>query len=186
MTVKRFNRAAAEGDGKEACEQLTSAARTPAGGLQCESAIDQLGKLGGEQTKRRLAAVEVRNVKVNGDRATAEAQIPTQTPATLQLEKVSRSGLGGQPRGQTGHVHMVRLVRPDGHDRPLVPSAPEFDGLFLSYGLSYLRRPISLQARGGIELFRGAIERAQTEEEVVRNTAAAAACHVAIARPATA
>jgi hypothetical protein len=90
MTVKRFNRAAAEGDGQEACDQLTSAARTPAGGLQCESAIDQLGKLGGEQTKRRLAAVEVRNVKVDGDRATAEAQIPTQTPATLQLEKVSR------------------------------------------------------------------------------------------------
>ena len=96
MTVKRFNRAAAEGDGQEACDQLTSAARTPAGGLQCESAIDQLGKLGGEQTKRRLAAVEVRNVKVDGDRATAEAQIPTQTPATLQLEKVSRRGFNGK------------------------------------------------------------------------------------------
>ncbi|MBA3420759.1 MAG: hypothetical protein H0U12_02515 [Thermoleophilaceae bacterium] len=40
------------------------------------------------QTKQRLAAIEVRRIKVSGDRATAEAQIPTQTAGTLQLEKV--------------------------------------------------------------------------------------------------
>jgi hypothetical protein len=88
--VERFYRAAAHGDGKEACEQLTPAARAPAGGLRCEPAIDQLGSLGGVQTERRLAAVEIRGIKVSGDRATAEAQIPTQTPATIQLEKVPR------------------------------------------------------------------------------------------------
>ncbi len=88
--VKRFYRAAAQGDGKEACEQLTPVARAPAGGLRCEPAIDQLGSLGGVQTERRLAAVEVRNIKVSGDRATAVTQIPTQTPATIQLEKVPR------------------------------------------------------------------------------------------------
>ena len=89
-TVKRFNRAAAEGDGALACKELTPAARAPAGGLECESTIDQLETLGGERTKRRLAAVAVRNVRVDGNRASAEAQVPTQTPSTLQLEKVSR------------------------------------------------------------------------------------------------
>ena len=89
-TIKRFNPAAAEGNGAEACDQLTSAARAPAGGLRCEATIDQLARLGGAQTKRRLAAVEVRNVRVSGDTATAESQIPTQSPATLQLEKVTR------------------------------------------------------------------------------------------------
>lgn len=88
--IKRFNRAAAEGDGPQACDQLTQAARAPAGGLRCESTIDQLGRLGGAQTKRRLAAVDVRNIEVSGSTATAETQIPTQTPATLQLEKVTR------------------------------------------------------------------------------------------------
>jgi hypothetical protein len=86
-TIKRFNQAAAEGDGKKACEQLTPAARAT-GGLRCEAVIDQLGRLGGEAAKRRLAAVEVRNVRVNGNTATAEAQIPTQNPTTLQLEKI--------------------------------------------------------------------------------------------------
>lgn len=89
-TIKRFNRAAAEGDGKEACAELTPEARAPAGGLQCEWAIDQLGRLGGEQTRRRMGAVEIRNVKVTGKWASAEARIPTQSPTTLRLEKVSR------------------------------------------------------------------------------------------------
>jgi hypothetical protein len=88
-TIKRFNRAAAEGDGKEACDQLTPGAQAT-GGLRCETVIDQLGRLGGEAAKRRLAAVEVRNVTVSGKTATAEAQIPTQSPTRLQLEKVPR------------------------------------------------------------------------------------------------
>lgn len=87
-TLERFYAAAGEGNGRQACERLTPAARAPAGGLECETAIDQLGRLGGEQTQRRFAAVEVRNVRVDGDRATAQVQIPTQTPTTLQLEKV--------------------------------------------------------------------------------------------------
>jgi hypothetical protein len=96
-TIKRFNRAAAAGDGTKACAELTPEARAPAGGLQCEWAIDQLGRLGGEQTRRRMGAVEVRNVKVTGKWATAEALIPTQTPTTLQLEKVPRRVLSWKP-----------------------------------------------------------------------------------------
>jgi hypothetical protein len=78
-TIERFNRAAAEGDGKEACDQLTPGAQAT-GGLRCESVIDQLGRLGGKAAKRRLAAVEVRNVTVSGKTAMAEAQVPTQSP----------------------------------------------------------------------------------------------------------
>ena len=89
-TIKVFYRVAAEGDGEEACEQLTPAAQTPAGGVRCEDAIDQLGDLGGEAAKRRLAAVEVRNVEVRGEQAMAEAVIPTQAPTTLRLRKVER------------------------------------------------------------------------------------------------
>lgn len=89
-TIKTFHRAAAEGDGEEACRQLTPAALTPTGGVDCEGAIDQLGRLGGETAKRRLAAVEVRTVVVRGEQASAEAQIPTQTPTTLRLRKVGR------------------------------------------------------------------------------------------------
>jgi hypothetical protein len=96
-TIKRFNRAAAEGDGKRACGELTPEARAPAGGLQCEWAIDQLGRLGGERTRERLGAVEVRDVKVTGKWATAEARIPTQTPTTLRLEKVPRRVFSWMP-----------------------------------------------------------------------------------------
>ena len=94
-TIKVFYRVAAEGDGEEACEQLTPAARTPAGGVRCEDAIDQLGDLGGEAAKRRLAAVEVRDVEVRGEQAMAETVIPTQTPTTLRLRKVGRRVLPG-------------------------------------------------------------------------------------------
>jgi hypothetical protein len=94
-TVRVFYRGAAEGEGEKACEQLTPAARAPAGGVRCEDAIDQLGDLGGEAAKRRLAAVEVRNVEVRGEQAMAEVVIPTQTPTTLRLRKVGRSVLPG-------------------------------------------------------------------------------------------
>ncbi len=87
-TIQRFYTAASRGDGKEACRQLTPAARSPVSGLQCEFSINQLGQLSGGAAKRRLAAVEVRDVRVQGRRATARVQIPTQTPATLQLEKI--------------------------------------------------------------------------------------------------
>ena len=86
--ITAFYDAAADGDGDEACEQLTPAARTPAGGLRCEDTIDQIGRFSGENAERRLDAVEVRRVRVTGDRATAETRIPTQTPTTLQLRKV--------------------------------------------------------------------------------------------------
>jgi hypothetical protein len=92
-TVRAFYRAAAEGDGEEACEQLTPAATTPAGGVRCEDAIDQLGDLGGKAAERRLAAVEVRNVEVRGKQAMVEAVIPTQAPTPLRLRKVERSVL---------------------------------------------------------------------------------------------
>lgn len=94
-TIRTFHRAAAKGDGEGACRQLTPAARTPTGGVDCEGAIDQLGRLGGETTKRRLAAVEVRKVSVRGEQASAEAEVPTQTPTTLRLRKVERKVLRG-------------------------------------------------------------------------------------------
>lgn len=86
-TVERFYTAASQGDGNEACKQLTPAARTPVSGLRCESSINQLGQLAGGAAERRLAAVGVSNVRVQGRQATARVQIPTQTPVTLQLEK---------------------------------------------------------------------------------------------------
>jgi hypothetical protein len=92
-TIERFYTAASQGDGGAACQQLTPAARDPVGGLACEPSIDQLGQLGGGSAKRRLAAVQVSKVRVRGDKATAQAQIPTQTPATLQLEKIPQPTL---------------------------------------------------------------------------------------------
>jgi hypothetical protein len=67
-----------------------------------------------------------------------------------------------------------------------VPSAPEFDGLFLSYGLSYCVARSAFRHAAASSYSEARSNGAQTEEEVVRKTAAAAACHVAIARPATA
>jgi hypothetical protein len=89
-TIKTFYRAAAAGDGERACEQLTPAARATAGGVPCEAAVDQLETLGGATAKRRLAAITVRHVRVRGDRATAEAEIPTQNPTTFHLTQVRR------------------------------------------------------------------------------------------------
>jgi hypothetical protein len=87
-TVKRFYRAAAEGDGKEACAQLTPSARGLGGAPQCEAAIEQLGQLGGAEAKRRIANVDVRRTRVDGDRATTQTQVPGQTPVVLTLRKV--------------------------------------------------------------------------------------------------
>ena len=87
-TVKRFYRAAAAGNGKQACGQLTPAARGAAGAPQCEVAIEQLGQLGGPEAKRRIAAVDVRQTRVEGDKATTRAQVPGQTPVVLTLRKV--------------------------------------------------------------------------------------------------
>jgi hypothetical protein len=87
-TVKRFYRAASEGDGKEACAQLTPAARGPGGAPQCEAAIEQLGQLGGAEAKRRIAGVDIRRTRVDGDRATTQAQVPGQTPVVLTLRRV--------------------------------------------------------------------------------------------------
>jgi len=87
-TVKRFYQAAAEGDGKEACAQLTPAARGAGGAPQCQAAIEQLGQLGGAEAKRRIAGVDVRKTRVKGDVATTQAQVPGQTPVVLTLRKV--------------------------------------------------------------------------------------------------
>jgi hypothetical protein len=87
-TVKRFYKAASEGDGKTACDQLTPSARGAAGAAQCEAAIEQLGQLGGEQAKRRIAGADVFKTRVDGERATTQAQVPGQTPVVLTLRKV--------------------------------------------------------------------------------------------------
>ncbi len=87
-TVKRFYRATAEGDGGEACDQLTDSARGAAGPGQCEAAIEQIGKLGGAATKRRLEAVAVRETHVEDDQATTNAILPGQTPVALRLREV--------------------------------------------------------------------------------------------------
>lgn len=102
-TVKRFYRAAAHGDAKAACDQLTPSARGSGGGAQCESTIEQLGRLGGAATKRRLEGVAVRHVRVEDDEASAEAQIETQTPIRLRLLELDGTwkldSLGAQPGG---------------------------------------------------------------------------------------
>ena len=87
-TVKRFYKAAAAGDGKQACAQLTPSARGGGGVQQCEMAIEQLGQLGGAEAKRRIAGVDVRKTHVNGDTATTQAQVAGQTPVVLSLRKV--------------------------------------------------------------------------------------------------
>src|SRR5829696_4907416 len=87
-TVKRFYAEAADGDGKDACGRLTPAARGPGGAPQCEAAIEQLGQLGGAEGKRRIAQVDVRKTRVDGDRATTQTQVPGQTPVVLTLRKV--------------------------------------------------------------------------------------------------
>ena len=87
-TVTRFYRATAEGDGGEACDQLTDSARGAAGPGQCEAAIEQMGALGGPATKRRLADVAVRGTNVEGKQATTNAILAGQTPVALRLREV--------------------------------------------------------------------------------------------------
>ena len=87
-TVEHFYRAAAQGDGRGACGQLSSAARSAPGAAQCEVSIEQLGEIGGPEAKRRIASVDVIDTKVDGDTATTRAQIPGQTPVTLQLRRI--------------------------------------------------------------------------------------------------
>ncbi len=87
-TVKRFYRATAEGDGEEACDQLTDSARQAAGPGQCEAAIEQLGELGGAATKRRFEAVAVRGTEVRGKQATTKAVVAGQSPVALRLRQV--------------------------------------------------------------------------------------------------
>lgn len=87
-TVKRFYRATAEGDGEEACDQLTDSARGAAGPGQCEAAIEQMGELGGAGTKRRFEAVAVRGTAVRDNQATTNAILPGQSPVALRLRQV--------------------------------------------------------------------------------------------------
>ncbi len=87
-TVKRFYRATAEGDGEEACDQLTDSARGAAGPGQCEAAIEQMGAIGGPATKRRFEAVAVRGTEVRGKQATTNAVLAGQTPVALRLRQV--------------------------------------------------------------------------------------------------
>lgn len=87
-TVKRFYRAAAEGDGEEACDQLTDSARGAAGPGQCEAAIEQMGDVGGAATRRRFEAVAVRGTTVRDEEATTDAVLPGQSPVTLRLRQV--------------------------------------------------------------------------------------------------
>jgi hypothetical protein len=88
QTIERFYRASAEGDGREACDQLSPGALAGTGLEDCQAAIDQLGELGGPETRRRLAEVAVRQVRVEGERASALVQVAGQTPVTLALRKV--------------------------------------------------------------------------------------------------
>ncbi len=102
-TVKRFYRATAEGDGGEACDQLTESARGAAGPGQCEAAIEQMGELGGAATKRRLEAVAVRGTRVEDKQATTTAVLAGQSPVTLRLREVDGDwkldSLGFEPEG---------------------------------------------------------------------------------------
>ena len=86
-TVERFYRAAAQGDGRAACGQLSGGTGRP-GSTQCEVSIEQLGELGGPEAKRRLASVDVIDTKVDGNTATTRAQVPGQTPVPLQLRRI--------------------------------------------------------------------------------------------------
>ena len=61
----------------------------PGDAAQCEVSIEQLGEIGGPEAKRRIASVDVIDTKVDGDTATTRAQIPGQTPGTLQLRRIN-------------------------------------------------------------------------------------------------
>ena len=86
--VEHFYRAAAQGDGRDACGQLSPAARRAPGAAPSEVSIEQLGEIGGPEAKRRIASVDMVDTKVDGDTATTRAQIPGQTPVTLQLRRI--------------------------------------------------------------------------------------------------
>lgn len=102
-TVKRFYRATAEGDGEEACDQLTDSARGAAGPGQCEAAIEQVGQLGGTATRRRFETVAVRGTRVQDKEATTNAVLAGQSPVTLRLREVDGDwkleSLGFEPGG---------------------------------------------------------------------------------------
>jgi hypothetical protein len=95
-TVQTYLSALAEGDGAEACNQLTGeeagrvfeeeATMLPElGASSCADALSKLGETLGGEGKQTLERAETTNVKVDGDSATAELVGGTKT---VHLRKV--------------------------------------------------------------------------------------------------
>jgi hypothetical protein len=97
-TVDTFIGAVAEGDGSEACEHMTNGARRDLLGSIAESTLiialpecEDLGQFLAEHASQRLRdrleALEVGDVRVNGDRASAQLVVDDEPMRTLELER---------------------------------------------------------------------------------------------------
>jgi len=84
--LKAFGQAAADGDGERACGLLTGPAqRSLAFGSSCASSVNEVSF--GEEEKKALRSVTIRNIHVTGNRATVqdrdisseEGQLPPET-----------------------------------------------------------------------------------------------------------
>jgi hypothetical protein len=88
--IDDYNSAIATKDAKKACDLLSDQAKKQIGGSSCEKTVDQgLGLLSDKQIQG-FEKGEVKNVKVDGDNATATVEFPKEVgipPQPQQLVK---------------------------------------------------------------------------------------------------
>jgi SnoaL-like domain len=93
-TVKAYMSAVADGDGEEACEQLTERGRREiaegltevTGGEGCAGAFESLHARAGERALRRLRNAEVTSVTVDGDTATLRIEDAPHPPKLRKID----------------------------------------------------------------------------------------------------
>ena len=97
-TVDSYVRAFAKGDGKEACDQLTDAAREAVigmagriGATDCPAAMEQTREIGGDQVRSIARKIRVRKVDVTG--GTARVTLRADGPGLRRRARARRQGL---------------------------------------------------------------------------------------------
>jgi Domain of unknown function (DUF4878) len=100
-TVEDYLAAVTKGDGDKACSLITDQTKKniEKGGRKCGETISALNKGPGRQVLQAFKDAKVENVKVNGDRATADIKVKSLTQKTnLRKEdgkwKLDSTGVG--------------------------------------------------------------------------------------------
>ena len=106
--VEDYVTAVAAGNGRRACDQMTSGAQkeaveivtaafTDSGGIGCEEAIGELSKDAAPESKKAMLNPEISDVEIEGDKATAKVKglsEPAQLAKVDDAWKLSRALTG--------------------------------------------------------------------------------------------